>query len=216
MPAPPYMKLYVADYLGDTTHLSTTEHGAYLLLLMAMWRAGGKLPADDAKLAKIAQRAPKEWASIRETVLAFFQRRGGRLTHKRLSKEIAKYEHTSAQRSEAGKRGGIEKANKTNRKAGDFASRLPSYPEPEPESSLEASKKASKSTRRERPEARHEGASDLRVIEGGWDEGSLWAKALDDAQRDLSHFELTDPDFASEIAEFIAVATTKLGLEDAA
>lgn len=111
----PYIPLYVADYLSDTTHLSRSEHGAYLLLLMAMWRAGGKLPADDRKLAKLTLSTPEEWAEMRETILEFFKRRGGTLTHKRLTGELAKYEDKIGKRSEAGKASASKKANKNKR-----------------------------------------------------------------------------------------------------
>ncbi len=129
MSAPPYMKLYVADYLGDTHHLSVVEHGAYLLLLMAMWRAGGSLPSADANLAKLARCTPDQWAEIRDGVLAFFRRRGGRITHKRIAAEMAKYESTSGKRSVAGKRGGRQKVNKINDQEKAKASFSESKPE---------------------------------------------------------------------------------------
>lgn len=108
------MKLYVADYLGDTHHLGALEHGAYLLLLMAMWRAGGTLPAADANLSRLARCTAEEWAQIKDLVLPFFKHSRGRLTHKRLAAEMAKYENISGKRAEAGKQGGRPKANKYN------------------------------------------------------------------------------------------------------
>lgn len=115
MSAPPYMKLYVADYLGDTHHLGALEHGAYLLLLMAMWRAGGSLPAADANLAKLARCSPDQWAEIRGAVLPYFKRSRARLTHKRLSAELAKYEDVSGKRSEASKSRYAKKGRNSNR-----------------------------------------------------------------------------------------------------
>lgn len=114
MAAPPYMKLYVGDYLGDTHHLGSVEHGAYLLLLMAMWRSGGSLPADDDGLARLSRCTPEQWGEIRRAILPFFSRSRGRLTHKRLASELAKYENTSCKRSEAGKRGGRKNTNDNN------------------------------------------------------------------------------------------------------
>lgn len=117
MSAPPYMKLYVADYLGDTHHLGVREHGAYFLLLMAMWRAGGSLPAADASLARLARCSAKEWDQVKAAVLPFFQRARGRLTHRRLAREMARYQEVSAQRAEAGRRGGAKKPSDSSGEA---------------------------------------------------------------------------------------------------
>jgi len=115
--APPYMKLYIADYLADTTHLSRDEHGAYLLLLMALWRAGGKLPRDPGKLAKIARCSPREWEKIGPTIMEFFRVTGGAITQKRASEEIAKYERVVKGSEKAGKASAEKRANKNNKKA---------------------------------------------------------------------------------------------------
>lgn len=114
MSAPPYMKLYVADYLGDTQHLGAIEHGAYLLILMAMWRAGGKLPRDQTKLAKIARCSSAEWSEIGPTVLEFFAVRGGQITHRRVSEEMAKYDRVVEGSKLAGKASAFQRANKNN------------------------------------------------------------------------------------------------------
>lgn len=113
MSAPPFMQLYVADYLGDTRHLTTEQHGAYLLLLMAMWRAGGALPNDPAKLARMVGLTPVRWGKIAADVLAFFAVDADRLTHKRVTAELQKAQRTSEARSEAGARGAEAKSLKT-------------------------------------------------------------------------------------------------------
>lgn len=92
------MRLYVADYLADTGHLGVCEHGAYLLLLMAMWRAAGKLPADEVKLAILARCDKRHWNLVRENVTAFFYRDGDTIRHKRMDIELEK----CSTRSESG------------------------------------------------------------------------------------------------------------------
>lgn len=81
----PAMPLYTDAYLGDTTHLTTIEHGAYLLLLMAMWRNGGHLPDDDRLLARYARVTGGQWARIAITIRPLFTAENGTLTQGRLT-----------------------------------------------------------------------------------------------------------------------------------
>lgn len=137
MTAPPYMPLYVGDYLADTTHLEGVASGAYLHLLMAMWRAGGRLPFNDDKLRRLTKLTPAQWERVRDTVMEFFTRRGGSITHKRLSKELAKYHDKSVRLSEAGKRGQSERRNKNKQLGVSQAEATLKQPEPEPEDRIE-------------------------------------------------------------------------------
>ncbi len=101
MSSRPWMPLYVADYLGDTGHLSTLEHGAYLLLIMHYWQAGG-LPEDEAKLRRIARLSVKDWCDVRDTISELFEE-GWR--HKRVDLELSKAAEMLIKRSAAGKMG---------------------------------------------------------------------------------------------------------------
>lgn len=86
----PALPLFTDAYLSDTRHLSTEEHGAYILLMMEAWRRPDcSLPDDDALLARLAGLSETRWAEVRAVVLSFWERDGRRkvLTQKRLSKE---------------------------------------------------------------------------------------------------------------------------------
>jgi uncharacterized protein YdaU (DUF1376 family) len=102
----PWMPLYVGDYLGDTGHLTTTQHGAYLLLLMHYWRKG-ELPDDDRQLSKIAKLPLKTWCDYRATLQDFFY---DGWKHKRIEVELEKMVRVSAKRAIAGQKGGIGSA----------------------------------------------------------------------------------------------------------
>jgi uncharacterized protein YdaU (DUF1376 family) len=96
------MPLYVADYLQDTGHLTATEHGAYLLLLMQAWTRDGALPADDKRLAAMARCSPKEWRDARDAVMAFFDLDGDCYRNPRLERERARAATITQERSKAG------------------------------------------------------------------------------------------------------------------
>lgn len=104
------MPFYVADYLADTGHLSTTEHGAYLLLIMHYWQRGG-LPCDDAKLASIARASLEQWQGMRVTLAELF---GDGWKHPRIDKELEKSQIAYEKRALAGKAGGTAKAAKSS------------------------------------------------------------------------------------------------------
>ncbi|MDE3791711.1 DUF1376 domain-containing protein [Sinorhizobium meliloti] len=123
----PFMQLYVSDFIGDTLHLSTEQIGAYMLLLMAMWNAGGRLPNDDAKLARVVRMSVKKWKAIEDDLLGFFDVTEGEIYHNRLTKELQKSERKSQLRADAGAKGGSSKALKDKEARLANASDLPQH-----------------------------------------------------------------------------------------
>lgn len=102
MAAIPYMPLYVADYLSDAAHLSTLEHGAYLLLIMTYWQRGECLPADDKKLARICRIGPREWSRIKPVISEFFQVDCNNWSHRRIESELHNVRAKSLKKREGG------------------------------------------------------------------------------------------------------------------
>ena len=85
----PALPLWTDSYLADTRHLTTQEHGAYLLLLMEAWRRKDcALPDDDALWARLAGLDMRAWKRIKTTIRAFWSERDdGYLEQKRLVDE---------------------------------------------------------------------------------------------------------------------------------
>ena len=99
-----WMPLYIADYLADTSRLTTIQHGAYLLLMMDYWR-NGPPPDDDDVLAQIARVRTEEWAAVRCAICGFFDI-GKSWTHGRIDSELSKARDFREKQKANGKLGG--------------------------------------------------------------------------------------------------------------
>jgi uncharacterized protein YdaU (DUF1376 family) len=93
----PFMRFFVCDYLGDTGHLSTIEHGGYLLLIMHYWQRGS-LPDDERLLARIAKMTTAEWEEARSVIRPLFSK-GWK--HKRIDEELKHVSDVSEKRRDA-------------------------------------------------------------------------------------------------------------------
>jgi|GEM_PF-3452217 len=146
----PSMPMYWDAYLADTTHLTTEEHGAYLLLLAAMWRRNGSVPDDDKDNARILGLTPAKWRKIKARLTATisgFSVVDGEITQEKLRKTWENTQEKIVRNRANGSKGGRPKANKNKGlvKAGGSVSDNPneSIPEPEPEPYKEEDKSSS-------------------------------------------------------------------------
>lgn len=100
----PSLPLFTDAYLADTTHLTTLEHGAYLLLLMAAWRSDGcRLPNDDKRLARYCKMNKAQWNRVKDNVLEFWKEENGFLYQGRLTDELQYVIQVSKKNSENAK-----------------------------------------------------------------------------------------------------------------
>lgn len=99
----PALPLFTDAYLGDTTHLSTFEHGAYLLLLIVAWRSPGCcLADDDGLLARYTRMTRDKWRKTRPILEPFFNVENGFWHQARLQDELQHLQSRREQQSKAG------------------------------------------------------------------------------------------------------------------
>ena len=110
MAALPYMQLYIADYLADTMHLSTEEHGAYLLLMFNYWQTGKSIPK--SRLPKIARMSNERWLSVETSLKEFFTESGDEWIHERIERDLEAVRSSLKQKSAAGKASAIARKAK--------------------------------------------------------------------------------------------------------
>lgn len=130
------MPMYWDAYLADTTHLTTEEHGAYMLLLAAMWRRNGTVPDDDADNARIVGLTKAKWRKVKARLAGLLIIENGEITQKKLKKTWQKTQEIVEKNRANGAKGGRPKAVKNNdiaKATGSVSdSHPPTPPEPEP------------------------------------------------------------------------------------
>jgi len=100
-----WMPIWIGDYLAETGHLTTQQHGAYLLMLMHYWNTQKPMPDVDGTLAMIARLPVKAWKKDRPVIAPFFQIVDGQWFHSELVREINKATGLSEKRQELGRIG---------------------------------------------------------------------------------------------------------------
>jgi uncharacterized protein YdaU (DUF1376 family) len=132
--------MYWDAYLADTTHLTTEEHGAYMLLLAAMWRRNGVVPDDDKDNARILGLTPVKWRKIKARLMATisgFIVENDTITQEKLQKTWKNTQEKIDKNKQNGAKGGRAAASNNNDlgQANATVSVKPksSIPEPEPE-----------------------------------------------------------------------------------
>lgn len=98
-----FFPMYIGDYLADTTHLTTRQHGAYHLLMYYYWRTRKPLPTDVERLLNVCSLSVDEWEVDGPVILEFFERKKEGYFHKRIEQELQKALRNREQKSLAGK-----------------------------------------------------------------------------------------------------------------
>ena len=132
----PYMQLYTSDYLADTAHLTTEEHGAYLLLLMNYWQRGKPLDNTDKRLAHVARLSAERWEAVEPILAEFFTIVDNVWTQSRIERDLDKIRAKSSKLAANGSIG-ASKRQANAKQMLDFqeanAEQMPIYEEEEEE-----------------------------------------------------------------------------------
>ena len=96
-------------YLKNTLHLTTRQHGGYVLLIMAALESGGHLPKSDAALASIAKLDAKGWKEDGATLKAYLTDAGDHWLHEYAAHLCADVRSRLDAKRSAGKKGAAKR-----------------------------------------------------------------------------------------------------------
>jgi len=113
------MQLYVSEYMADTRHLDTEEHGAYLLLMMNYFETGKPILKSRAQ-AIAGMKGNDRWTTVEKSLNDMFIDTGDRWEHSRIEADLEVLREAQEQRANAGK----ASAEARKRKKREAAARL--------------------------------------------------------------------------------------------
>ena len=155
-----WMRFHVGDYLADTMHLTTFQHGVYLMLIFHCFKHHGDLPLDERELARIARVPLPLWRRHSPPVMALFRREKCAWRHSRIDQEIAHGEALSEKRQNAGRSGAYQKWGMANAIGQNGKSHSPARPR-----ARDSTTTTTKESPRNPPQAG--GGADADLIGGG-------------------------------------------------
>lgn len=130
------MPVFTDALIGDTTHLSMEEFGAYCMILFVTWRNNGNpLPDDANRMSRIVRVSKTKWLTkLRPSILPFFEVDDGYFRQKRLEKEWKLIAVFAEKNRQNGSKGGRPKSLKNNEtpKANGYVWRNPNETQTKP------------------------------------------------------------------------------------
>lgn len=186
------MPMYWDAYLADTTHLTTEEHGAYMLLLAAMWRRNGSIPEDDSDIARILGMTKGKWAKTKARLAGFLIFENGEISQKKLQKLWKNTQEKIEKNRANGAKGGRPVSSKNNdlAKANGSVSDNPiktiPEPEPEPEPEVREDTNVSLSAEPTLPAVAQDAGPSFPEFWAVWPLGKICKQAAEKAWRKLS------------------------------
>lgn len=111
MAALPYMQFHIAEYLADTSHLSTEEHGAYLLLIFNYWQRGKPLDNTGGRLSNVVRMSNERWAEVQIALREYFSIDDEIWTHHRIDRDLGAVIAKCEQSRHAGRLSGERRRN---------------------------------------------------------------------------------------------------------
>lgn len=197
-----FMPLYIGDYFGGTSRLTTEQHGAYLLMIMDYWM-NGPLPDDDAILASITRLNQDAWSMHKQCLKHFFSIENGVWKHKRVEEELAKaYEQKRKAEDKARRAAEARWAKKQQEAENESSSNATSNAQASPQAMHEECPSPSPS-----PSDNNSLSHSKTIREAGWEFGEkqlallryhrkdLVDRAFEIAEKFRTHFEATGERF---------------------